>query len=380
MRVVYGVHGYGRGHATRSAAVLAELSKRHDVLVMAGGDAYDILKPDFEVFAVPSFGFAYTKRGHEPSFFGTFLKSLPLLFDIAFNGEQFRRVVQKIREFEAEIIISDAEAFTHHAARSLELPHVSFDHFGVMVHFEVSLRPWDRLRRLWDASVYRLIQANPQRALLSSFYTAPLRSAHVRIIPTLLRDEVLRHSPKQGEHILVYLNNGAQQLTDRLLGELIAADIHMVVYGTNLAGNRAKLVFQPAGNASFLRDLASCRAVLTTAGNQLVGEALHYGKPLLVMPEGCVEQRMNARGLVRMRAGDSCEMYELTANRLHDFLRDVPRFSRNIQTLLDQRGGTIDGRTEAVSTIEGWMFELTGTCRSELMQVQVKSKAATGGS
>ena len=36
LRIAYGVHGYGRGHSSRALAVLPELTKRHDVLVLAG--------------------------------------------------------------------------------------------------------------------------------------------------------------------------------------------------------------------------------------------------------------------------------------------------------------------------------------------------------
>ncbi|MEO1232096.1 MAG: glycosyltransferase family protein, partial [Myxococcota bacterium] len=50
MRILYGVHGYSRGHATRAAAVLSELVKEHEVLIFAGADAYDLLKSDFVLF------------------------------------------------------------------------------------------------------------------------------------------------------------------------------------------------------------------------------------------------------------------------------------------------------------------------------------------
>jgi hypothetical protein len=37
MRILYGVFGYGRGHATRALSVLPELMERHEVTVLAGG-------------------------------------------------------------------------------------------------------------------------------------------------------------------------------------------------------------------------------------------------------------------------------------------------------------------------------------------------------
>ena len=71
----------------------------------------------------------------------------------------------------------------------------------------------------------------------------------------------------------------------------------------------------PVGNCSFhaiderrfVDDLAGCRCLVSAAGNQLIGEALHLGKPMLVLPERAhSEQLMNSHflgcdGLRRVR-------------------------------------------------------------------------------
>ncbi|MBN1512501.1 MAG: hypothetical protein JXB13_10840, partial [Phycisphaerae bacterium] len=54
MKIAYGVHGFGRGHAMRARAVLPELFRRHEVLVLAGGDAYHALSADFAVTRIPT--------------------------------------------------------------------------------------------------------------------------------------------------------------------------------------------------------------------------------------------------------------------------------------------------------------------------------------
>jgi len=56
MRIVYGVHGYGRGHATRALASCRTWRRRHQVLVLAGGDAHAAIAPDFPVMAHPDIG------------------------------------------------------------------------------------------------------------------------------------------------------------------------------------------------------------------------------------------------------------------------------------------------------------------------------------
>ncbi len=52
MRILYGVFGYGRGHATRALSILPELRERHEVVVLAGGDAYDAIAPDHPVVRI----------------------------------------------------------------------------------------------------------------------------------------------------------------------------------------------------------------------------------------------------------------------------------------------------------------------------------------
>jgi UDP:flavonoid glycosyltransferase YjiC (YdhE family) len=58
-----------------------------------------------------------------------------------------------------------------------------------------------------------------------------------------------------------------------------------------------------------------------TAGNQLVGEALHFGKPVLACPEvGNREQEINARLLAASGAGCWMPFDRLDERALREFL------------------------------------------------------------
>src|SRR5215472_9225440 len=63
MRILYGVFGYGRGHATRALSVLPELRRRHEVIVLAGGDAYDAIAPEHAVVRIPTLRYEYSPDG-----------------------------------------------------------------------------------------------------------------------------------------------------------------------------------------------------------------------------------------------------------------------------------------------------------------------------
>ncbi len=66
MRIAWAVHGYGRGHATRVSALLPALSERNELLLFAGGDAYDLLAREWPV---------ERRHGPSPAYAGSVLRA-----------------------------------------------------------------------------------------------------------------------------------------------------------------------------------------------------------------------------------------------------------------------------------------------------------------
>lgn len=351
MRILYGVHGYSRGHATRAAAVLSELVERHEVMILAGPDAYDLLKGTYDVIPIPSLRFVYGENGRI-STRATLRNNLPLLSDLLLEGKRSREIDLRVRAFQPNVAICDAEPWTHRAAARLRIPRVSFDHFGIMVHCRVPLAAGDRLRSALDRFAYRSLMGRPERILVSSFYSAPPKGDHVRVIGPLLGEEVRRVRVRPKDHLLVYLNNGHHQLTPTLEAALRGAGVPLVVYGAQRDGVDGHLDFRPPSRMGFLEDLASARAVISTAGNQLVGEALFFGRPLLVLPEDTVEQRMNGAAVARLGVGETMDFSELTTARLTAFVDRLPTYAEAARTHAH------DGRRDALTLLARWMDEL----------------------
>ncbi len=97
--------------------------------------------------------------------------------------------------------------------------------------------------------------------------------------------------------------------------------------------------------------------VFSTAGNQLVGEALWFGKPMLVMPEHTVEQRLNAAAVERLGIGRQVRAADVTVDAIARFLANESRFRGAM------RRARRDGRAEALVAIEAFARELTSTAR-----------------
>jgi uncharacterized protein (TIGR00661 family) len=240
----------------------------------------------------------------------------------------------------------------------LRIPRIGFDHFGIMVYCKPRIPFGDRIRSRRDVLIYRWLMGKPDRIIVSSFYDAPPRWPRVRVVGPLLRDEVLSATPTLGTHLLVYFNKGEHQLTPRVEGALRASGEPMMIYGTRRRGRDGNLDFRPPSNLPFIEDMASCRAIISTAGNQLVGEAVHLGKPMLVIPEECVEQRLNAAALEWQGFGMRVRQCEFSVAHLQTFLANQPQYQERI------RSAARNGRAEAVEAIEEFLAEL-GRDRSD---------------
>ena len=351
MRIAYGVHGYGRGHATRALSVLQALSERHEIRLFAGGDAYDTLHEYYPVQRVPCLSFAYD-RGRR-SHWQTLRKNLPALGELVRLGPSVQQVVTELARFEPDAVVCDAEPWTRVAARRLGVPTIGFDHFGILVHCHVALPLRDWLASFLDRALYGFLQGGSQRVLVSSFFGARPRRAGVQVVGPLLGDQVGQLKSIPGEHLLAYFNQGVSQLTLPVLDGLASLGREVRLYGLGREGSLGQLHFRPAQREAFLEDLASCRAVLSTAGNQLMGEAMACAKPILAVPEATVEQRLNAREIVKLGIGESLDWSQLTPATIGGFLERAERYAVRAREL------SRDGRSEAVAWLERWLVELS---------------------
>lgn len=351
MRIVYGVFGYGRGHATRALSVLPELAKQHELLVLAGGDAYEALSESFPVFQLPRMGYVYGSNGRH-SLVGTVRANTAPVADALFDGPVAKSVRKAMESFRPHVAVSDAEPFTHHVAARLGIPRISFDHVGMLAHCKVHVPPRWRWAMARDVSTYLLLMGRPAAVIISSFFHVEPRHHQVRCVGPLLRREVKGIEPSDGKYLLAYFNRGRHQVSRTIEAELQRLGMPVVMYGSDTVGTRGNLHFQPASNEGFLRDLAAASAVVSTAGNQLVGECIHFKKPLLAIPENCLEQQVNAAAVRRLGIGHSVESRALNADVIHDFLSAREDHQTALHELAAER------RPDALEALKDSLFSL----------------------
>ena len=326
-KILYSMSGEGRGHATRARTVVEELRVAHEVVLFAPGCAFEMLDPiyrdtDVRVYRIPGLEFCYDAH-RRLDYLQTGLSSASYLTDLVYLVDQLSRAVD-IEE--PDLVITDFEPALPRAARRCGVPFISLDHQHFLAVTDLSELPREvRMHAALMRSVVRMYYWGQDETIISSFYSAPLlpRYRHrVRQVGVLLRPEVLRARPRSGRHLLAYVRRfGAEPL----LESLAACDRPVRVYGLGEQTSRGNLTFRPISNDGFIQDLASCDGLVCTAGNQLVGEALYLGKPVLAFPEeNNYEQAINGFFLDRDGGGECHELAEIDARAVGRFIERIP--------------------------------------------------------
>ncbi len=366
--IYYSMAGEGRGHAARARSVVECIKQQHKVVLLAPDEAFDFLAPRYErdpqveVRRLPGLRFHYNEGRL------SLRKSVGLgLGYLAQLGTRAAELAEVMRREKPALAIADFEAILPRAAERCGVPLVSLNHQHFLLAYDLAELP-RRLRfHAWLMSWVVAAHHTWQReTIVSSFFAPPLRRGWERAVQVgpLLRPELTRIEPSEGEYLITYLRKHTPWRVVEMLAEL---DQPIVVYGLGERPSCGKLRFLAVDENSFMRHLAGCRAYIGAAGNQTIGEAIHLGKPLFVLPERKHhEQRINAHFVRQMGVGDWNLLESVESGSLRRFL---DRLNEYRSRLVEYRG-RFDGTPRAVEVIR------SALSRAEISQPEHQGERA----
>lgn len=320
--VLYSMSGDGRGHATRVKTIVDMFRLEHRFVLLAPNHAYSLLSHAFsgdkqvEVRRIPGASFGYV--GKRVNYAWCLTKNIPYALK---SGSWIKQIRGWIRELKCDFAITDFEPLLPRAAWAEDLPLVAIDHQHLLSvsdfrQFPLSLR----CKIGFIATILPVYFTCQQRTLVSSFFHPPLKTNQSKVdqIGVLLRQSVIDATVQRGDHVLVYTRRA---LPNTLVKSLRKLQVPAIVYGTDRAGLEHGVWYKRIGEHDFVNDLASCRALISSAGNQLLGEAMFLGKPILAFPEpGNFEQMVNGQLLTLSGAGECIDAGAIDSARLRTFL------------------------------------------------------------
>lgn len=332
-KIFYGVQGEGRGHAARVHTIVEDLlSFGHEIVLFAPAHAYDFLAPiysgtDVEVRRIDGINFHYNQSGkiHLPL---TFVKGFEYLFNMNALVDDLARQI----EGEApDLVITDFEPAIAKAAEKVGAPFISINHQHFLTTYDLSSLPLLlQARAGLMANFLQMFYTGQRETVVSAFYFPRLRKGlqNVSQIGVLLRKEVLQAKPREDGHVLAYLRRFAPE---NVMESLRTCDHPVKLYGLGKRKSEGNITYCDVDPHTFIDDLASSRALITTAGNQVVGESLYLGKPVFAFPEpGNFEQQINGHFLQESGAGRSMYMEHVKRYSVSKFLDTIDTYRSNI--------------------------------------------------
>jgi uncharacterized protein (TIGR00661 family) len=350
-KIAISLCGEGRGHATRICTLVERLGPGHELLIYTSADALEFLtrrlagRPNVRIESIPGIVFQYVGGRLD------LLRSISAGLDYQARqiGPLVDRMLHDFDTFRPDLAITDFEPALPRAASRTGIPLVSVDHQHFLLAYDLDALPWTLQWNAWFMShAVWLYVMEAADTVVSAFFRPPLRRGweHVVQVGPLLRREIVQAVPRDEGFVLSYLR---RHTPFAAVDALAACGLPVKVYGLGARERVGGVSFHEVDDAAFVADLAACKGVVAAAGNQLIGEALQLGKPLLALPERVhAEQLMNAHFLESMGCGEFTLLEEVAGDRVARFVADLDRFAPALAAV----AGNMDGTPDVLRVIE----------------------------
>ena len=336
-RIVYGLSGEGSGHSSRAAEIIPFIEGLgHEVKVVSYDRGYNNLKDNFDVFK--NEGLHIASLDNKVSVVKTFTDNLKRLPD----GHRTLQLLRKeiFKKFDPDCVITDFEPMTAYLANHYNFPLITIDNQHRIRYMKYDCPSYLRKDQLITENIIRAMVPRPDVSLVTTFYFGDVKNERTFLFPPILRERVLNLEPHKGEHILVYLTSGFESFIEKL--KKFKRE-QFIVYGYDRSDEDGNILYKPFSKSGFLKDLASGRAVMGTAGFTLITESIHLRKPYLAVPMlGQFEQELNA--ILLDKAGFGMNLRKVRDEAVGFFLYNLPDYSEKLESFQTEDNSAIKAR------------------------------------
>ncbi len=350
-KILFGVYGYGLGHATRCHAIINKLLKKNvEVKIAATDDAYYYFKKQgLNPTRINSFQISNIGGGF--SWVQTIFENIDLPFNMIADYYTLSKVIEK---FDPDVVISDSEPVSLYTAYNLKRKCAFLSNLIVTVKEYEHLPIW--LKNAKVAGEHVMINAFMDRVLnWCDKVLSPTIASYKMSKKAVFTDLITRASPKdlppaqelkkklkiKNEFFLVSFG-GAKigiEYCKKILPVLKKIDCKFII-STNNAVRR----YRKIGNLelhpfidNFLEYLKCAEGAITLSGHSTLCENIVFGKPSFTIPiHEHVEQLGNASVIERKNYG---KVYfiekkineERLLKKIKEFIEDKEYYARKVK-------------------------------------------------
>ncbi len=332
MRILFLVQGEGRGHLTQAISLAQILqSVGHEVIeaivdVADGRPIPTFFREQFPapitIVAGPALVYSPKTNALQP--YQTLLRNSRQFPKIRKSFGLIRDVIDQQRP---DVVINFFQLLggLTYALYRPKVPMICIAHQYLAFHPNFTSPKGHFFDRQIFKLVTRLNAIGASEVLALSFdqqIDVPHRK--LRIVPPLLRREVIERTPTSEAYLLAYTTQPGLsrqiEAAHRLRPDVSIHCFHSGVTQPDEPVDKT-LTYHKIDGKRYLDIMQHCQAIVTTAGFESVCEAMYWGKPALLIPQpNHFEQACNALDAQRVGAGVAADTFDLS--RLLTYLPD----------------------------------------------------------
>ena len=325
MKILFLVQGEGRGHMTQAIA-LGQILRRagHNIAATMVGRSENRIIPEFfkEQIQTPVFEFDAPNIVYNDNAKGMNLMQtlVSLLVHLSRYVRSLNFINESIKEIKPDLIISFYETYggIYNVLYRPKIPMVCIAHQYLLMHPKFVFPQKSKFNQFIINTNSKITSwLSAKRLALSFREIDSANQLKITVVPPLLRKEVLNLRASSGEFFLVYMTH--HSLSKQIIDwHLEHPEVNLVCFWDNADASDVfqfdnTLTFHRINSEKYLQMLASCRALVTTAGFESVCEAMYLGKPVMMVPvPNHFEQECNALDGVISGAGVTSKSFNLT--------------------------------------------------------------------
>ena len=324
--VFYCVCGEGMGHAIRTGVIVDKIKDDYDVYLFSSDRAYEYLNSKFDnVYKIGGFNTVYiNNKVNNLRTLSNALKRNPTNMKVGYE-----KLYKKARELRPDVIVTDFEIYATVVSKLLNIPLISLDNIHMMTQTKIDYPKNHYAEMIKAKGVVKTYVVKPKVHILTSFFYPKIRPGKNAVLyPPIIREDILKLEPTEGEHVVVYqTSRESVKLVERLKS---LKDEKFIVYGFNKKEVDENLTYKEFNEDVFYDDLASSKAVICNGGFTFITEAICLKKPIYSVPAiGNFEQTLNGFYVQKLGYGEYHEV--MSAERVKEFLTRLPKYSERLK-------------------------------------------------
>lgn len=282
MKIFYAIQATGNGHISRAVQLYPYLQKFGTVdFFMSGNNAsLDVHLP--VAYKSKGCSLHYSKCGGL-DYWGIAKNIKPLQMFKDANALPLKHY---------DVVINDFDSITSLACK---LQNVHSVQFGHQASFVSEHTPRPEKKSILGETIFKYYAPSPKYIGL---HFQPYDSF---ILPPIIKDQIVQATPKNLNHITVYLPSFDKDCIEKAFNKLPQQEFHWFLNEVRFKHKIGNITYYPVNQIYFNESLITCHGIITGGGFETPAEALYLGKKVLSIPIlNHYEQECNAAALKKL--------------------------------------------------------------------------------